>query len=55
MLDADAVLNNSSQKVGESNANPDPAPKMWVGPDPEKHRIYAPGTTPDRQTDRLTD
>jgi len=37
MLDADAVINNSSQKVGGSNAYPDPAPKKWVGPDPEKH------------------
>ena len=37
MLDADAVINNSSQKVGGSNAYPDPAPKRWVGPDPEKH------------------
>ena len=35
MLDADAVINN--QKVGGSNAYPDPAPKKWVGPDPEKH------------------
>jgi len=26
-LDADAVIKNSSQKVGESNAYPDPAPK----------------------------
>ena len=44
MLDADAVINSSSQKVGGSNAYPDPAPKNWVGPDPEKtHRIYAPG------------
>ena len=43
MLDADAVINNSSQKVGGSNAYPDPAPKKWVGPDPEKtRRIYAP-------------
>ena len=32
-----AVINNSSQKVGGSNAYPDPAPKRWVGPDPEKH------------------
>jgi len=23
--------------VGGSNAYPDPAPKKWVGPDPEKH------------------
>ena len=38
MLDADAVINNSSQKVGGSNAYLDPAPKKWVGPDPEKHR-----------------
>jgi len=38
MLDADAVINNLSQKVGGSNAYPDPAPKKkWVGPDPEKH------------------
>jgi len=37
MLDADAVINNSSQKVGGSNAYPDPAAKKWVGPDPEKH------------------
>jgi len=37
MLNADAVINNSSQKVGGSNAYPDPAPKKWVGPDPEKH------------------
>jgi len=37
MLDADAVINNSSQKVGGSNAHPDPAPKKWVGQDPEKH------------------
>jgi len=36
-LDADAVINNSSQKVGGSDAYPDPAPKKWVGPDPEKH------------------
>jgi len=37
MLDADAVINNSSQKVGGSNAYPDPAAKKWVGSDPEKH------------------
>ena len=37
MLDAGGVINNSSQKVGGSNAYPDPAPKKWVGPDPEKH------------------
>jgi len=35
MLDADALINNSSQKVSGSNAYPDPAPKKWVGPDPE--------------------
>ena len=28
---------HSSQKVGGSNASPDPAPKKWVGPDPEQH------------------
>ena len=44
MLDADAVINNSSQKVGGSNAYPDPAPKKWMGPDPEKHRPT--GSTP---------
>jgi len=37
MLDADAVINNPPQKVGGSNAYPDPAPTKWVGPDPEKH------------------
>jgi len=37
MLDADTVINNSSQKVGGSNAYPDPAPKKVGGPDPEKH------------------
>jgi len=42
MLDADAVINSSSQKVGGYNAYPDPAPKKWVGPDPEKHT----GSTP---------
>jgi len=36
-LDADAVISNSSKKMGGSNAYPDPAPKKWVGPDPEKH------------------
>ena len=32
MLDADTVINNSSQKVGGSNAYPDPACKKsgWV-------------------------
>ena len=29
------VVNNLSQKVGGSNAYSDPAPKKWVGPDPE--------------------
>jgi len=43
MLDADAVINNSSQKVGGSNAYPDPAPKILGGSGPRKtHRIYAP-------------
>jgi len=37
MLDADTVINNSSQKVGGSNAYPGPAPKKVGGPDPEKH------------------
>ena len=37
MLDTDAVINNSSQKVGGSNAYQDPTPKKWVGSDPEKH------------------
>jgi len=42
MLDADAVINNSSQKVGGSNAYPDPAPKKVGGSEPRKtHRIYA--------------
>ena len=44
MLDADTVINNSSQKVGGSNAYPDPAPKKVGGSGPRKtHRIYAPG------------
>jgi len=44
MLDADAVINNSSQKVGGSNAYPDPASKKVGGSGPRKtHRIYAPG------------
>ena len=44
MLDADAVINNSSQKVGGSNAYPDPAPKKVGGSGPRKtRRIYAPG------------
>ena len=42
MLDADAVINNSSEKVGGSNAYPDAAPEKWVSPDPEKHT----GSTP---------
>ena len=43
MLDADAVINNSSQKVSGSNAYPDPAPKKVGGSGPRKtHRIYAP-------------
>jgi len=42
-LDADAVINNLSQKVGGSNAYPDPAPKKVGGSGPRKtHRIYAP-------------
>jgi len=42
MLDADAVINNSSQKVGGSNAYPDSAPKKVGGSGPRKtHRIYA--------------
>ena len=45
MLDADAVINNSSQKVAGSNAYPDPAPKKVGGSGPRKntHRIYAAG------------
>jgi len=43
MLDADAVINNSSQKVGGSNAYPDPAPENVGGSGPRRtHRIYAP-------------
>jgi len=43
MLDADTVINNSSQKVGGSNAYPDPAPKKVGGSGPRKtHKIYAP-------------
>jgi len=42
MLDADAVINNSSQKVGGSNAYPDPAPKKVGGSGSRKtHRIYS--------------
>jgi len=36
MLDADAVINNSSQKVGGSNAFPDPARKTVGGSGPRK-------------------
>jgi len=44
MLDADAVINNSFQKVGGSNAYPDPAPKKVGGSGPRKtHRIYVAG------------
>jgi len=44
MLDADALINDSSQKVGGSNAYPDPAPKKVGGSGPRKtHRIYAHG------------
>jgi len=44
MLDADAVIKNPSQKVGGSNAYPDPGPKkVERGSGPRKtHRIYAP-------------
>ena len=46
MLDAEAVINNSSQKVGGSNAYPDPAPKKVGGSGPRiTHRIYAPGNS----------
>ena len=42
MLDADAVINNSSQKVGGSNAYPDPAAKKVGGSGPRKtHKIYS--------------
>jgi len=44
MLDADAVINNSSQKVGGSNAYPDPAAKKVGGSGRRKtHRIYTRG------------
>jgi len=47
MLDTDAVINNSSQKVGGSNAYPDPAPKKVGGSGPRKtHKIYAPLLNP---------
>ena len=43
MLDADTVINNSSEKVDGSNAYPDPAPKKVGGSGPRKtHRIFAP-------------
>jgi len=46
MLDADAVINNSSQKADGSNAYPDPAPEKVGRPGPRKtHRIYAPDCT----------
>jgi len=45
MLDADPVINNSSQKVGGSNAYPDLAPKKVGGSGPRKtHRINTPLT-----------
>ena len=41
MLNADAVINNSSEKVGGSNAYPDPSPKRVGGSGPRKtHRIH---------------
>jgi len=46
MLDADAVINNSAQKAGGSNAYPDQAPEKVGGSGPRKtHRIYAPDCT----------
>jgi len=46
VLDADAVINNSSQKLGGSNAYPDPAPKTVGGSGPRKtHRISPPRHT----------
>jgi len=42
MLDADAEINNSSQKVGGSNAYPDPAPKKVGGSGPRKHIVSTP-------------
>ena len=55
MLDADTVINNSSQKVDGSNAYPDPAPKKWLGPDPPKtHRIYAPDSVACSITGHIT-
>ena len=42
ILDADAVINNSSQKVGGSNASLDPAPKKVGRSGPRRTRgIYA--------------
>jgi len=57
MLDADAVINNSSQKVGGSNAYPGPAPKIVGGSGPRKtHRIYAPAHPfPDIYYDTIRD
>ena len=47
MLDADAIINNSSEKVGGSNAYPNSAPKKVGGSGPRKtHRIYAPANRP---------
>ena len=52
MLDADAAINNSSQKVGGSNAYPDPAPKKVGGSGPRKtHMIYAPAAIADGPRD----
>ena len=42
MLDADAEINNSSQKVGGSNAYPDPAHKKVGGSGPRKHIVSTP-------------
>jgi len=51
MLDADTVINNSSQKVGGSNAYPDPAPKKVGGSGYRKtHRIYTPAIQEKPQT-----
>ena len=53
MLDADAVVNNSSQKVGGSNAYSDPAPKKVGGSGPRKtHRIYVPALYDKAKTNR---
>ena len=43
MLDADTAINNSSQKMGGSNAYSDAHPKKVGGSGPRKtHWIYAP-------------